>query len=782
MGVTTLRSPDRPSARTTAPARGSRRAAATRTGPAAENPPVAPSQAVTSVPAPPVREPSDAELAALTRGEHADPHTILGPHPTKDGKTRVRGLFPAGAEVTIVSSKPGRLNRLGLPQPGSEERVKMTAGPAGAPGLLEATIPSGAAYHFEIGGKKVEDPYRFPPTVSDLDLYLFKQGTLEDAAHLLGAHAMTVDGVKGFNFVVWAPNARGVSVVGDWNGWDPALSPMRKLGNAVYEIFVPNLGDGAKYLFSVAGQHGGRVLKADPAARTSEVRPFHASITAGADGHVWGDDAFMKARAASDPLKVPMSTYEVHLPSWKRRADGSMMSYRELADALVPHLKEHGFNAIELVGLAEHPLDDSWGYQVTGYYAPTSRHGTPAELKYFVDKMHQAGVRVMYDWVPAHFPKDPHALATFDGTHLFDHQDPRLGEHMDWGTRIFNYGRNEVKSFLIGGLMHMLDEYHLDGIRVDAVASMLYRDYSRKDWIPNEDGSKENREAIAFLRDVNARVGKRFPGVLRIAEESTAFPGVTTPVDQGGLGFDLKWNMGWMHDTLEFFKAPTHERAGRLDQLTNTFLWAHSEKFVAALSHDEVVHLKRSLLEKMPGDEWQKRANLRLLFGFMFSYPGQKLLFMGSELGQKGEWDFKTQLDWAGGKGAGGRGIGLLLSDLNRLYRDRPALSEKQFDPAGTELFLRDTKDAIVGMVRKGARREDDLVFLHNLTEHPRRVRVGVDAPGAWREAINTDAKKYGGSGVENGSITAEAIPANGKPYSVMLTLPPLGTLALERG
>jgi 1,4-alpha-glucan branching enzyme len=723
---------------------------------------------VTQVVAPPKRAISDDELRALSVGVHSDPHTVLGLH---DGV--VRALFPSDAQVELVYTPPARINRMGLPIEGKAKRVEMKVDERG---LFSAKVDGNVgSYHFEVNGKRVDDPYRFPPTVSDLDTYLFKQGTLEDVAHLLGSKEVEVNGVKGFNFVVWAPNARGVSVVGDFNDWDPTLHPMRKLAGSLYELFVPAVKPGDKYMFSLATHNGDRVLKADPAAKASEVRPGLASVTVGGSKHVWRDDAFLKARAANDPLKQPIATYEVHLPSWKRNADGSMKNYRELADELIPHLHETGFNAIELVGLAEHPLDDSWGYQVTGYFAPTARHGSPDDFKYFVDKMHENGIRVLYDWVPAHYPKDEHGLAQFDGTHLFDHEDPRQGEHLDWGTRIFNYGRNEVRSFLIGSLMHMLDEYHLDGVRVDAVASMLYLDYSRKEWVPNKDGGNENLEAISFLKEVNERVGKRFPGVLRIAEESTAFPGVTS---KDGLGFDLKWNMGWMHDTLKFFSKPTNERADHLDTLTNTLLWAYSEKYVAALSHDEVVHLKKSLVGKMPGDEWQQLANLRLLFAYMYSYPGQKLLFMGSELAQKSEWDFKSQLDWQNKND----GVQRLLADLNKLYTSEPALSQKQFDPEGNETFHLDKKNAVVGMLRKGADRKDDVIFMHNLTEKPRKVRIGLDAPGTYKEILNTDSKIYGGSDVGNlGAVKAEKMEADGKPYSAEIMLPPLGTIALKR-
>lgn len=738
----------------------------------------APRAGLLNVPASPLGAPQPIpapELQALKDAAHVDPHKLLGPHAVLVGgkpTTQVRALFPNARAVTVVTD--------------SGDRVPLTANA----GLFEGLLPRlGQRYQLELTPTDgspallVEDPYRFAPTVDATQLYLFKQGTLEDTAKLLGAHPMTVDGVAGFNVVVWAPNARGVSAVGDFNGYSRTSHMMRRLQDSVFEVFIPGAKSGAVYKLSVLGSDGKRVEKADPAARASQLRGQTGSILVGADRHVWSDQRFLAARAATDPTAQPLSAYEVHLPSWKRNADGSMMNYRQLARELIPHLKKERFNAVELIGLAEHPLDDSWGYQVTGYYAPTSRHGTPEDFKAFVDEMHAAGIKILYDWVPAHFPKDAHGLATFDGTNLFDHKDPRQGEHRDWGTRIFNYGRNEVKSFLTGSLVHMLDEYHLDGVRVDAVASMLYLDYSRKDWVPNKNGGNENLEAIAFLQDVNARVAKRFPGVLKIAEESTAWPKVTKPKSEGGLGFDLKWNMGWMHDTLAFFQADPAARGAALDGLTNTLLWAHSEKYVAALSHDEVVHLKKSLLEKMPGDEWQKRANLRSLLSFMTSYPGQKLLFMGAELAQRGEWDFKSQLDWDALKNAGNQGVAALVADLNKLYATEPALSEKQFAPEGTELRVRDPKNAVVALARKGNHAEDDVLFVHNLTATPQRgYRVGVDAPGRYAEIFNSDALSYGGSGVGNlGGVDAERVPMHGKPYSVVLSLPPLGSIALKQ-
>lgn len=739
--------------------------------------PDAPPTGLIDVPASPLAPPraiATLERQALLAGAHADPHKLLGPHDVivaGTPATQLRALFPHASAVTVLKA--------------SGERVAL----AGIAGLFEGIVPGrGFRYQLEVTPSDgapptlVEDPYRFAPTVDATQLYLFKQGTLEDTARLLGAHPMTIDGVAGFNLVVWAPHARGVSAVGDFNGRERTAHMMRRLQDSVFEVFIPGARGGESYQLSVLGSDGKRVEKADPAARASQLRPLTGSLLVGADHHVWHDDTFLAARAAADPTAQPLSAYEVHLPSWKRNADGSMMNYRQLARELIPYLKEAHFNAIELVGLAEHPLDDSWGYQVTGYFAPTSRHGSPEDFKVFVDELHQAGIKIIYDWVPAHFPKDAHGLASFDGTNLFDHADPRQGEHRDWGTRIFNYGRNEVKSFLTGSLVHMLDEYHLDGVRVDAVASMLYLDYSRTEWVPNQHGGNENLEAIAFLQEVNERVARRFPGVLKIAEESTAWPKVTRPRSEGGLGFDLKWNMGWMNDTLAFFKTPPAARGAALDELTNTLLWAFSEKYVAALSHDEVVHLKRSLIEKMPGDQWQKFANLRSLLSFMTSYPGHKLLFMGAELAQGSEWDFKGQLAWDALQHESNRGVARLVADLNKLYATERALSEKQFVPEGTELRVRDAANAVIALARKGERAEDEVLFVHNLTATAQRdYRIGVDALGRYQEIFNSDAAVYGGSGVGNlGGVDAEAVPMHGKPCSIALSLPPLGSIALK--
>jgi 1,4-alpha-glucan branching enzyme len=722
-----------------------------------------------------------ADIEALVEARHADPHAVLGPHPIRHhGRpaTVIRAFLPGQSEVDVVL-RDGRWSKA--------KRITMT--PIHGAGLFEAVIPpiGRKRYQLEVGDhdgtrSRIEDAHRFPKSVSDLDVWLFNEGTLTDVAGLLGARETTIDGVPGFSFTTWAPNARRVSVVGDFDGWDGRRHPMRRLGaSGLWEIFIPGVGEDQKYGFEIVDARGHQSVRPDPAGRRFELRPSTASVTVGASRHVWTDAAWIESRAKADFSKRPVSVYEMHPGSWQRE-DG-FLGYRALADRLVPYLERMGYTHVELMGLLEHPLDESWGYQVTGYFAPTSRHGTLDDFKAFVDRLHRAGIGVIMDWVPAHFPKDRSGLHRLDGTHLFDHEDSRKGAHRDWGTRIFNYGRNEVRAFLIGSLMHFLEEFHVDGVRVDAVASMLYLDYSRRDgeWIPNERGGRENLEAIQFLKKANEIVGARAPGVMRIAEESTAWPGVTRSDGEQALGFDFKWNMGWMNDTLRWFQRPHDRRGAELDALTNTFLWAHAEKHVCALSHDEVVHGKGSLLSRMPGDEAQRFANLRLLFGYMWSYPGHKLLFMGGDFGQRSEWSCTASLPWASLEDRRHAGIQRLVADLNRLYRSEPALHERQFDPAATEMVFRDHANAVFGILRKGADPKDSVLFVHNLTDQGRHAhRVGVDHPGVYREVLDTDAAIYGGSGVENGDVVAEAVPFHGKKYSIVLELPPLATIALK--
>ncbi|MEQ9495465.1 MAG: 1,4-alpha-glucan branching protein GlgB [Deltaproteobacteria bacterium] len=731
--------------------------------------------------------------AQLAEGRHPDPHTQLGVHdialPDGTTGTVVRTMLP-GKQVCALAYADG----------GTTKRVPMTH--LGG-GLFEAVLTGRqrpADHRFETLGAngrtvRVEDAYRFPVTIGEQERWLFNEGTLKNVAKHIGANARTVDGVDGYSFVTWAPNAQGISVVGDFNGWADGQHAMRRLGDSgLWEVFVPGVEAGESYKLRVVDAQGGVNYKSDPFAKQSAVRPETSSVTVGADSFEWNDDAWMKTRRTTDPKHTPVSKYELHLASWRQKPHDSLnhlddvprelhevpaertMSYREIADELVPYLEEHRFTHVELLGLMEHPLDSSWGYQVSGYYAPTSRHGSPEDLKYLVDKLHAAGIGVVLDWVPGHFPKDGGGIARFDGTHLFDHEDDRLGEQRDWNTRVFNYGRNEVRTFLLGSLQHMLSEFHFDGVRMDGVASMLYRDYSREEWIPNEFGGNENLEAIDFIQKANNLVRARFPGVMRIAEESTSFPGVTS---KDGLAFDTKWNMGWMHDTLEFFKEDPMWRGGKLDTLTNTFMWAHSEQFVCSLSHDEVVHGKGSLFNKMPGDDAQKAANLRLLYGFMWSYPGHKLLFMGQEHAQRGEWDFRQGLQTEHLDDRQ-RGMQRLVADLNGLYIDEPALHEDQFDPAAFANTFRDTDNGVVGLARG---KDDPMLFVHNVggVEH-QRYRIGVDRPGDYRVVLDTNDEKYGGHVKPDGAaITAEKTPWHGKPYSIEVSLAPLGSVAIKR-
>jgi 1,4-alpha-glucan branching enzyme len=628
-----------------------------------------------------------------------------------------------------------------------------------------------------------EDPYSFGPYLSDYDLYLIGEGTHHRSFEKLGAHLLTREGVEGVQFAVWAPNARSVSVVGDFNHWMPGAHPMsERRESGIWELFVPRLTAGELYKFAIRTRSDDRVLlKTDPYAFRAQLRPDTAAVVSDLSGYAWGDGSWMEARAKGKTLEGPISIYEVHLGSWKNRSGSSYPTYRELADEVIPHIKGLGFTHVELMPIMEHPLDDSWGYQVVNYYAPTSRFGKPEDFMYLVDKCHQNGIGVILDWVPGHFPKDEHGIASFDGTHLYEHEDPRKGVHPEWGTLIFNYSRNEVRTFLISNAIFWLETFHADGLRLDAVASMLYLDYARRpgDWVPNEFGGKENLEAIRFLKQMNDAVHSSVPGAITIAEESTAWMGVTRPTRESGLGFDMKWNMGWMHDTLEYFSRDPVYRRFHQGSLTFNLWYAFSERFVLVYSHDEVVYGKRSMLSKMPGDDWRRFANLRLCYGYMFTHPGKKLLFMGGEFGQWDEWDFRRGLDWHLAQQGRHRGLMLFIRDLNLLYQECKQLNELDFSPQGFEwVDFKDADNNVITFIRKAKDGSFVLVAL-NLSPVPRfNYRVGTPSAGRYEEVFNSDAVEYGGSGVGNlGSAESVAIPWNGRQFSLSLTLPPLGML-----
>jgi 1,4-alpha-glucan branching enzyme len=724
------------------------------------------------------------EIKSLVSGELADPFTLLGAHPVSLGKepaVAVRAFLPGARTVTVLDLVPNR-----------EVKARLVD----KHGLFEAVLPGKMEillYRLKVnfGAGTIStfyDCYSFWPVLTEYDLYLFNQGNHYEIYEKLGAHPWQHQGVSGVLFGVWAPSATRVSVVGDFNQWDGRRHQMRCRGaSGVWELFVPHLGPGLLYKFEIRTQEGILLIKADPFAFRFEERPKTAAIVHDLSGFPWTDQDWMTSRAKEDPLSRPMAVHEVHLGSWRRRVeeDNRWLTYREAADELVSYVKEMGFNCIEFLPLSEHPFDASWGYQVTGYYAATSRYGTPDDLMYLVDRCHAAGLSVILDWVPAHFPRDAYALEYFDGTHLYEHADPRQGVHKDWDTLIFNYGRNEIKNFLVANALFWLDKYHVDGMRVDAVASMLYLDYSRQDgeWIPNTYGGRENLEAIDFIKTLNSKIYERYPGVVTIAEESTAWPGVTRPVHLGGLGFMFKWNMGWMHDMLTFMSKDSVHRRYHSDNLTFALLYAFHENFILPLSHDEVVHGKASLLAKMPGDDWQKFANLRLLLGYMYGEPGKKTLFMGDEFGQWSEWDHDQSLQWHLLEYEPHKGLQRFVKDLNRVYVSEPALYELDFDPAGFEwIDFRDADSSVVSFIRRGKAPDQTLVFVFNFTPVPRmNYRVGAPLPGFYQELINSDADCYGGSnlGLGGGAI-ADAKPWHGQPYSLSLHLPPLGMLLLK--
>ena len=712
-------------------------------------------------------------LRRLVEACHHDPFEVLGRH-VSGARCTVRVFLPRAERVRIAATaiELTRLEGTDLfVWEGDPEQVP-------ARYVFDWTDAEGRRH-------RCIDPYRFPPQLGDLDLHLFGEGRHWHAGRFLGAHPHEAEGVAGFRFAVWAPNAQRVSVVGDFNAWDGRVHPMRvRGGSGVWELFIPELSPGSLYKFEVRDRHGHVQLKIDPYARAFQARPETACLLCGEDRYVWGDEAWMEARAAGDWPHRPMSVYEVHLGSWRRSAEGAFLNYRELARRLADYVQEAGFTHVELLPITEHPLDDSWGYQTTGYFAPTRRFGDPDDFRWFVDFLHQQGIGVLLDWVPAHFPRDAFALARYDGSALYEHEDPRLGEHRDWGTLIFNYGRNEVKNFLLSSALFWLEEYHLDGLRVDAVASMLYLDYSRNDgeWIPNKYGGNENLEAVEFLRQLNITTHERHPGSLMIAEESTAWPSVSRPTYVGGLGFSMKWNMGWMHDSLAYFSKDPIYRHFHHDLLTFGLVYAFTENFVLPFSHDEVVHGKGSLLARMPGDAWQKFASLRLLFTFLFAYPGKKLLFQGSEFGQEREWNFAAELDWHLLEQAPHQGLQRLVADLNRLYRGQRALHDLDFDHAGFEwIDCHDSSQSVLSFLRQDRGQESVVVAVFNFTPVPRHgYRIGVPRAGFYREALNSDAECYGGSNLGNsGGVNAEAFGWMGRSGSLRIDLPPLAGLVL---
>jgi 1,4-alpha-glucan branching enzyme len=722
---------------------------------------------------------TDAEVrAAVVTGDHADPFSYLGMH-EEGARLVVRAFLPGAASVAVVAEDGRGLGEL--------ERVHpegLFAGPVATEGRVSYRLHVG----WEGGEAEMEDPYRFEPVLGETDLYLFGEGNHTRLYERFGAHLLEMDGVAGTAFAVWAPNARRVSVIGDFNGWDGRRHVMRKHpGVGVWEIFLPGVAEGALYKFELKGPNGELLpLKADPFGFRAEKLPGTASVVHDPDRYEWGDTEWTEEqRPIRNALDAPMATYEVHLGSWRRNEDGSYYTYEQLTEELVPYVKEMGYTHVEFLPPTEHPFDGSWGYQPVGLYAPTSRFGTPDGFKRLVDHFHRAGIGVIIDWVPAHFPEDPHGLALFDGTHLYDHADPRRGRHPDWGTLIFNYGRNEVRNYLVANALFWLSEYHIDGLRVDAVASMLYLDYSREEgeWLPNQHGGNENLEAIEFLRRANELVYAEQPGAQTLAEESTAWPMVSRPVSIGGLGFGYKWNMGWMHDTLQYMSEDPIHRSYHHDEITFSLVYAFNENFVLPLSHDEVVHGKGSLINKMPGDEWQKFANLRLYYAFMYGHPGKQLLFMGCEIAQWREWNHDSALDWHLLENPMNAGVQAALRDLNALYTSTPALYEVDFEPAGFEWIEGgDRQQSVVSFLRCDRGGDDHAIVVCNFTPVVRHgYRVGVPERGAYTEALNTDATHYGGSGVTNGGeMTAESIPASGREYSLSLTLPPLAAVVLK--
>ncbi len=713
----------------------------------------------------------DPRIDLLLQGRLFDPHAFLGLHREHDAHV-VRAFLPYADEVSLDTAS------------GSE--VMKRIHPDGLFEWQGNHAPDQYLLRITENGTQFlkHDPYAYPPRISSFDLHLFNEGRLHQSYRMLGSLATQIDGVSGIRFSVWAPNAERVSVVGEFNRWDGRVHPMAAHGSSgVWELFIPDINPGSLYKYEIRNRSGALLVKSDPYANEFELRPGTACRAGASISHAWGDAEWMAQRAKWDWLHAPLNIYEIHAGSWKRHPDGRFYTYRELAEHLIPYVKAMNYTHIELMPVSEHPLDESWGYQTTGYFAATSRFGSPNDLCHFVDSCHRAGIGVLLDWVPAHFPQDAWALARFDGTSLYEHEDPRLGYHHDWGTHIFNYGRNEVKSFLLSSAHYWLAEFHFDGLRVDAVASMLYLDYSRKEgeWLPNKYGGRENLEAIEFLRQLNVMVHDVFPGALTLAEESTSWPAVSRPVYLGGLGFSIKWNMGWMNDTLNFMQRDPLYRRYHLNQLTFSQLYAYTENFLLPFSHDEVVHGKGSLLSKMPGDNWQKFANLRLLLTYQALSPGKKLNFMGNEFAQGPEWSPRWELEWWQNAIDLHSGIQNLVRDLNRLYLDLHALHELDFEQGGFSwIDCNDTDHSLLSFLRRGRNGETAVVAL-NFTPVPRnRFRIGLPYDCSYKEVFNSDSQYYGGGNLGNaGGIRAEHLPWMGQPYSAEIELPPLAGILL---
>ncbi len=728
------------------------------------------------------------DLNRIVHANHWAPFSVLGSHELKEGTSTarvIRAFLPEAKRAWVVDLS------------GGEPGVRVPMESIHPDGFYVALFPTQTApFPYRLAVESHEgfswefvDPYQFAPVLSDFDLHLLGEGTHYRNFERLGAHLRQHEGVAGVHFAVWAPNAERVSVIGNFNHWDGRRHPMRSCGaTGIWEIFIPELSQGEVYKFEIKSQvQGYLVKKSDPYGFSAELRPETASVVWDVTRFDWHDDDWMRDRQKAQSLQSPLAIYEVHLGSWKRKTEegNRFLTYRELADQLVEHLKETNFTHIELMPINEHPFDGSWGYQPVGYFAPTSRFGTPDDFAYFIDTLHRHGIGVILDWVPAHFPRDVHGLGFFDGTHLYEHEDPRLGEHRDWGTKIFNYGRPEVRNFLLGNALFWLERYHIDGLRVDAVASMLYLDYSRKpgEWVPNIHGGNENLEAIDFIKRLNELCHAEHPGVLTIAEESTSWSGVSRPTYLGGLGFSLKWNMGWMNDTLEYMSKDPVFRKYEHGALTFSMIYAFNENFLLPLSHDEVVHGKGSLLDKMPGDLWQKFANLRLLYGYMYGHPGKKLLFMGDEIAQWREWGHDTSIDWHLLQWPDHQGIKNLVSDLNAMYRSDPALYEVDFEWQGFEwLELHDWENSVLAFLRSAKDPGDSIVVVCNFTPVVREdYRVGVPSGGFYREILNTDSQRYGGSNVGNqGGVWARHESHAGRPYHLSLRIPPMGVLFLK--